>query len=734
MRCNEKTYNARSRQFLTVLVIPSRRYGEAALLSSKNKTNIAFFVALITLAIIGWFSFQRNRSTEGMDRLVSHSRDVLEASDVFRAHVYDAAAARRAYVLWRDASQAEAFSRAYKASLEDFATLRKLAGIDPDQQTSLAQMESLMNARLSILKESVELHQGSQNDDKQQDALNDRGARISSQLTELIDAFNRAERGHLQQRTAEAKASYRRETWVNTILGLSVFVFLILTLGLLNRELFRREQAERSAAEQKDLLQSVLDSCSDAVIVADTSGKIILRNPVGIRYSAGAPAQELSEEYPELLGLYKGDRNTLFKTNELPLSRALAGESANGLEMCVRPPDGGEPRWMLAAGGPLLNHLGEKRGGVVFLRDITDRKKADEQLKEALQESETLARESRELSELSDSLQSCQTVAEAYKMIENSLSAVLGHRPGALCILNSSRDLVECTVTWNKCSTTEPVFHPDDCWGLRRGKPYGGAGSPMPCAHVRATSYTNYLCIPLVAQLETLGVLYVEDNASLQAPTPQAVQLEQAALQRRAIAVAERVSLALSNLKLKEILRNQSIRDPLTGLYNRRYLEESLNRELHRADRTGRKLSLVMLDLDHFKHFNDTFGHQVGDILLKEIAGVIKGMVRAGDIACRFGGEEFSLILAEVDTEGAYKCVDAIRDAIKHVSLHHRGQTIGTVTVSAGIATFPTHAGNLEDLVRAADNALYRAKKAGRDCISICDPSESTSTLADKAI
>ncbi len=231
-----------------------------------------------------------------------------------------------------------------------------------------------------------------------------------------------------------------------------------------------------------------------------------------------------------------------------------------------------------------------------------------------------------------------------------------------------------------------------------------------------------------------MGVLYVEDKASLLAYSPQAEQVEQTTLNRRVNAVAERVSLALANLKLRELLRNQSIRDPLTGLYNRRYLEESLNRELHRANRTGRNASLVMLDLDHFKHFNDTFGHQVGDILLREVAGVIKSRVRAGDLACRYGGEEFSLIVAEVDTEGTYKCVESIRDAIKHLSLHNRGQTLGTITVSAGIATYPAHGENSEDLIRAADEALYRAKKAGRDCIFVYEPLESSSKSADKTI
>jgi diguanylate cyclase (GGDEF)-like protein/PAS domain S-box-containing protein len=698
----------------------------------KNRTNIAFFVALATLVIIAWFSFQRNRSTEEQDQLVSHSRDVLEASEMFRSHVYDAAAARRAYTLWRDPIQSDAFSKAYKSALADFTQLRKLTADNVEQHTSLTEIEPLMTARLSILKESVELHQRSTDDAKQQEALNDQGARISAQLSEHLDVFDRAERKLMQQRIAVAQASYLRKTWINAVLGISILVFLVLTLGLLNRELSRREQAEHATAEQKELLQSILNSCSDAVIVADPSGKIIMRNPVGVRYSAGAPADELSEKYPELLGLYKSDRQTLFKTEELPLSLALAGKSANGVEMCVRSPGEGEPRWMLAAGGPLLNTRGAKRGGVVFLRDITDRKKADEQLTRALQESEMLARESKELSELGDSLQSCKSVEEAYKMSERALPGILGNRPGALCILNSSRDFVESVATWNSCSTTEQVFHPDDCWGLRRGKLYAGSNSPLPCSHVIGASSANYLCVPLIAQGETLGVLYIEGNGSHVGTPPQGEQFETGILKRRAIGVAERVSLALANLKLRDLLSNQSIRDPLTGLFNRRYMEESLNRELHRANRTARKVSLALLDLDHFKHFNDTFGHQVGDILLKEVAGVLKGRVRASDLPCRYGGEEFSIILGEADIEGAYKCIEGIREAIKHLSLHHRGQTLGTVTVSAGIASFPMHADNSEDLIRAADEALYRAKKAGRDRIIIHEALDPSSTSPER--
>ncbi|MGH9679871.1 MAG: CHASE3 domain-containing protein, partial [Candidatus Acidiferrales bacterium] len=301
-------------------------------MSLKNKTNVAFFAALITLAVIGWFSIQRNRTTEEMDRLVSKSRDILAASEMLRSHVYDTAASRRAYTLWGDQTQLDAFQLAYQSTLSDYTTLLRLAGDNPEQQSRMTKLGQLIDARLSLLKQSVELHQRTRDDEKQQAVFNDESTRLSTQITELIDAFNQTEGERLNQRKLLEQASFRRKTTVNAILGLSVFLFLILTLALLNRELTSREQAERAAAEQKELFQSILDSSSDAVIVADTTGRIILRNPEGTRYNASASTDYLDEKYPELLGLYRNDRQTLFKKEDLPLNRALAGESVNGLE------------------------------------------------------------------------------------------------------------------------------------------------------------------------------------------------------------------------------------------------------------------------------------------------------------------------------------------------------------------------------------------------------------------
>src|SRR5713226_5984576 len=196
----------------------------AASLSLKNKTNIAFFVALITLGIIGWSSFQGNRSTGEKDHLVSHARDILEASELLRSHVYDAAVARRAYVRWGDSKQIEAFNLAYKSAPLDFATLQGLTADSPEQQLTITQMQPLVKARLSLLKESVELHQKTRDDGKQQDAINDQSTGLSTQFTELMDAFDRAERDVLRQQSAAAQASYQRGIRINTFLGVSVFL------------------------------------------------------------------------------------------------------------------------------------------------------------------------------------------------------------------------------------------------------------------------------------------------------------------------------------------------------------------------------------------------------------------------------------------------------------------------------------------------------------------------------
>jgi diguanylate cyclase (GGDEF)-like protein len=180
--------------------------------------------------------------------------------------------------------------------------------------------------------------------------------------------------------------------------------------------------------------------------------------------------------------------------------------------------------------------------------------------------------------------------------------------------------------------------------------------------------------------------------------------------------------LALANLKLRETLHQQSIRDPLTGLFNRRYLEESLNREIHRALRTERSLAVVMIDVDRFKQFNDTFGHDAGDAVLRELGTFLQTHVRTSDIACRYGGEELTLIFPDADLEDAAHRAEALRQGIKELEITHRGQTLDQITISMGVSACPDCGTDGDDLIKAADAALYRAKKEGRDRTVVASP------------
>jgi diguanylate cyclase (GGDEF)-like protein len=182
---------------------------------------------------------------------------------------------------------------------------------------------------------------------------------------------------------------------------------------------------------------------------------------------------------------------------------------------------------------------------------------------------------------------------------------------------------------------------------------------------------------------------------------------------------AEKLSMALANLSLQDRLRQQSIRDPLSGLFNRRYLEESAARELNRCARRGLPLSLLMLDIDHFKSFNDVHGHAGGDAVLAQFGKLLQSMSRGEDIACRYGGEEFTLILPEADLDAASERAEAIRLAVEAMQVPHLGKVLPQVTVSIGVAGYPAHGNSPEALMQAADEALYRAKRGGRNRIDV---------------
>ena len=325
------------------------------------------------------------------------------------------------------------------------------------------------------------------------------------------------------------------------------------------------------------------------------------------------------------------------------------------------------------------------------------------------------------LSELNDWLQSSQSLDELYEMVRAFLTTLLPECPGSIYIYSHSRDVLEGACSWNGGALTEQMLA-DDCWGLRRGRMYnyGEHKVDFLCKHKTQDSAAPYCCIPIIAHGETVGLLHLELPASL-APDTQENKECWSNFRKVASAAAEQISLAIANVRLRDQLRDQSIRDPLTGLFNRRYLMEGLRREIARSERRKEPLALLSFDVDHFKKFNDNHGHDAGDTVLRAVGETISNEFRGEDMACRFGGEEFIVAMPGTDIEAAKARAEKLRDAIERTTVRYGGSNLPPVTISVGVSVSPDFGTAPQELINSADRALYQAKAAGRNRVVLAD-------------
>jgi diguanylate cyclase (GGDEF)-like protein len=318
------------------------------------------------------------------------------------------------------------------------------------------------------------------------------------------------------------------------------------------------------------------------------------------------------------------------------------------------------------------------------------------------------------IADMTDLLQASLTVNEASQIVSAHLKILFPESDGALYLLNPSY-LMELAAVWGESKSLNTIFSTNECWALRRGKPYRyGTGLPAPsCAHTGNHRPSHAICVPLSAQNEGIGNLHISWRKDRELKV---VEEEQNFIED----IGNSLALALGNLRLREKLHILSIREALTGLFNRRYLDESLPREMNRAKRNKEPLSVLMFDIDHFKKFNDTYGHEAGDLVLRKISEVILSSIRESDIACRYGGEEFVIILPGTPIDAAEERAEALRNEVSLLKLDHNGKNIGAVTISIGVAAFPQHGATYDTLIKTADEAAYRAKEYGRNQVVVC--------------
>ncbi len=350
-------------------------------------------------------------------------------------------------------------------------------------------------------------------------------------------------------------------------------------------------------------------------------------------------------------------------------------------------------------------------------------------LKEKLSDVAGATEEMATLGEMGSMLQSDIDSGEAYRIVADYASVLLPETSGALYVMAPSRNMLDVACRWGDAPPALDFFGPNDCWALRLGRPYSPEEERVAsdCVHFDGDEPSEHLCIPLTAHGDSVGVMVLYDLVTDCALLPE----DSTAVHRRnlAVSLAEQVALALSNLTLRETLREQSIKDTLTSLYNRRFMEDAVQREFARAQRQSSPMSFAMLDIDHFKDYNDRSGHAAGDAVLAVLGPYLREAVRADDIACRYGGEEFLLVFPGADLDQASQRAEQIRRGVKALEVSLEGRPLPGITVSMGVAQVAEGDASAEAALAAADRALYVAKSTGRD--SVCAAGEEAQVPED---
>ena len=320
--------------------------------------------------------------------------------------------------------------------------------------------------------------------------------------------------------------------------------------------------------------------------------------------------------------------------------------------------------------------------------------------KERALQAQRIADKTREITliqTLTTMLNGLTCIKDTSRIIENILPKLLPHYSGAIFIAEEENVVLKELSSWGE----------HWCSGIRVPSKWRQKIS----ANIDTVS-TNDLHIVnnvIYAGLKTdkvdLGVIY------LISPSNKISEKDQQLLN----SITHQISFALANLSIKDQLRDQAIRDPLTNLYNRRFMFEAFEQVLNRAERHHSSLALLMIDIDDFKVFNDNYGHDAGDHVLIEVAHILTTKVRLEDIACRYGGEEFCIICPDTNLHEAYALAEKIRGYIFELNLSLANKTLGKITISTGVSIYPNHGEDCQNLLKSADQALYSAKDKGRN-------------------
>lgn len=415
-------------------------------------------------------------------------------------------------------------------------------------------------------------------------------------------------------------------------------------------------------------------------------------------------------------------------------SDAFQTHKAFNMEYRLKRRDG-EYRYILDRGEPYIDRHGKFSGFIGSSTDISDRKTSEDELKKSHKELIQYNQEMNLINQLNSYLQVCRELPETYPVISHYAEQIFPDWSGCLYLFNDSKTMVELVTSWGEHELkSDDIIAPDDCWALRQGKEHVALDvtNRLSCNHVEEGT-ESYVCVPIIAQGEMLGMLHLEycGKANFEIAEERTRYFE--SRQRLMTTSADNLALSLVSLKLREALKEQSVRDPLTLLFNRRYMEESLQLEVSKCLRSNDDLGIIMADIDHFKKINDTYGHDAGDVVLMDFAKCLRESFRESDIICRYGGEEFIIIMPSSPKEIVKDRAMKVCEKVQKLEVIHDGKPLPVITASFGVSCLTEKTEQTSDIVKQADAALYKAKRAGRNQVVFDDamPSQSEEEAVD---
>ncbi|HCJ1053686.1 TPA: diguanylate cyclase [Legionella pneumophila] len=678
---------------------------------SRTLLNVIFIIALSLLLIINIISYNQVKNLIFASNWVSHTHEVIQTIDTCLYDVVEIESRQRFYLIRGSSPQFMTDVDDMKSTLQlNLDKLEQLTRDNPEQNKRTHRFIDLVKQRLNLLNQLVQLKGSGKLDTQEGYDLLNQSQDMSHQVKSLGQEIKSVELVLLSERNTGAVRWADTSSFILISGGITSILFLTIAFILANIELSTRRKTELQNQNTQIRLKKIIESASDMIAAFDKDQRFITFNEAYQRefkrlfdksISINMSLEEAFDDVPE-------NKKKLVQTWKESLQR---DEETKNIEVNTE-----QEKTIYEMTSKLIqNGDNEIKGVVHSVRNITKRVQEHTELQESYEKLANGMKKLQEkneqitlLVEMSDIMLACGSQEELSDVMAKYSQRLLQFSSGYLFIMHPSKNYLEKAASWGNPQSHDLTFTPEQCWAIRLGRIHyaGSSRIELMCSHTMFAEQPelSLLCVPLMAQNDIYGLLYLE--VGLKFDENQQLLIT---------AFAELTALALANVRLRENLRYQSIRDPLTGLYNRRYLEDFLFKQLHQAERTKASFAILMLDLDHFKKINDTFGHDAGDLVLKELGQILNSDVRLGDIAARYGGEEFVLLLYDIDAQAAKMKAENLRSAISNLQVKYGAQPVGQITASIGISIYPDDAKSPTELIEAADKALYQAKSKGRN-------------------